>query len=72
LNNAWKFTRTTAVTRIEFGCRAAQAPWSYFIRDNGVGWGCPPEQAALLPQTLRPRSHEQRRQLLGLGCAPCS
>jgi PAS domain S-box-containing protein len=36
--NAWKFTRTRARSRIEFGIVTADGQASCFIRDNGVGF----------------------------------
>lgn len=38
LDNAWKFTSLSQVTRIEFGCREIEGRKVCFVRDNGVGF----------------------------------
>jgi signal transduction histidine kinase len=38
LSNAFKFTRHTALARIEVGWRAGEPTPVYFVRDNGVGF----------------------------------
>ena len=38
LRNAWKFTSTKEITRIEFGTVFIDNRPVYFIRDNGVGF----------------------------------
>lgn len=38
LGNAWKFTKTRALARIEFGMVKNNEQLAYFIRDNGVGF----------------------------------
>lgn len=38
LNNAWKFTAKTRLSRIEFGVQDAGGHQVFFIRDNGVGF----------------------------------
>ncbi len=38
LGNALKYSRTRAEARIEVGCRADESGWSFFVRDNGVGF----------------------------------
>jgi PAS domain S-box-containing protein len=38
LGNAWKFTNTQKVARIEFGRHGGNGGTTYFIRDNGVGF----------------------------------
>ena len=36
--NAWKFTASNSVTRIEFGAEELDGRVTYFVRDNGVGF----------------------------------
>jgi PAS domain S-box-containing protein len=36
--NAWKFTATREVAKIEFGLTMAEGRPAYFVRDNGVGF----------------------------------
>lgn len=38
LENAWKFTREREHGRIEFGISRAASEFTYFVRDNGVGF----------------------------------
>jgi len=38
LGNAWKFTRSRAPARIEFGYAETSGQSVYFVRDNGVGF----------------------------------
>jgi light-regulated signal transduction histidine kinase (bacteriophytochrome) len=38
LGNAWKFTRKSAVARIEFGARVENGKPVYHVRDNGAGF----------------------------------
>jgi light-regulated signal transduction histidine kinase (bacteriophytochrome) len=38
LSNAWKFTRSRPVARIELGSVVADGAIAYFVRDNGVGF----------------------------------
>jgi len=38
LENAWKFTRSRAPARIEFGYAETNGQPAYFVRDNGVGF----------------------------------
>lgn len=38
LDNAWKFTATTAHARIELGARHVDSARRYFVRDNGAGF----------------------------------
>jgi signal transduction histidine kinase len=38
LSNAWKFTATRQVARIEFGLDNRDGERAYFVRDNGVGF----------------------------------
>ncbi len=38
LRNAWKFTSTREVTRIEVGCIIQDQQKVYFVKDNGVGF----------------------------------
>lgn len=38
LDNAWKFTATTAHARIELGARQVDSTRRYFVRDNGAGF----------------------------------
>jgi PAS domain S-box-containing protein len=38
LRNAVKFTATRKVARIEFGGREEQGGWTYYVKDNGVGF----------------------------------
>lgn len=38
LDNAWKFTKTRAVAKIEFGSKIAGKDIVYFLKDNGVGF----------------------------------
>jgi light-regulated signal transduction histidine kinase (bacteriophytochrome) len=38
MRNAWKFTRTRPLARIEFGRTVVDGETVYFFRDNGVGF----------------------------------
>lgn len=38
LDNAWKYSRNTPVTKIEFGSLLQNNRTTYFIKDNGVGF----------------------------------
>ncbi|MDX6486364.1 MAG: hypothetical protein QOF43_1517, partial [Gaiellaceae bacterium] len=38
LANAFKFTSTREIGRIEFGCEVVAGEHAYFVRDNGVGF----------------------------------
>ncbi|MGE5448762.1 MAG: PAS domain S-box protein [Bacteroidales bacterium] len=38
LDNAWKYSRNSSITRIEFGSLMQDNRTVYFIRDNGVGF----------------------------------
>ncbi|MBN2103458.1 GHKL domain-containing protein [bacterium] len=38
IDNAWKFTSTTAKAKIEFGCKKQGNKTIYYIRDNGIGF----------------------------------
>jgi PAS domain S-box-containing protein len=38
LGNAWKFTKTRAPARLEFGMVKNNGQLAYFVRDNGVGF----------------------------------
>lgn len=39
LRNAWKFTRERSLARIEFGINRDSDKPTYFVRDNGAGFG---------------------------------
>lgn len=38
IGNAWKFTKHTQETRIQFGCKKEKGSSIFFIRDNGAGF----------------------------------
>jgi PAS domain S-box-containing protein len=38
IRNAWKYSKGKADSRIEFGMKRINGEWTYFVRDNGIGF----------------------------------
>src|SRR5206468_4580545 len=38
LGNAWKYSGRQREAQIEFGAKAQEGEWVYFVRDNGAGF----------------------------------
>lgn len=58
LNNAWKYTRHTKETVIEFGCEVRDGIESCFVRDNGAGFNMEKHEKLFRP-FQRLHSHDE-------------
>lgn len=67
LSNAVKFSRTREAPRVEVGGSAGEAENTYFVVDNGIGFG--PDFAKLVFQPFRRAGQAQELEGSGLGLA---
>ncbi len=69
LGNAWKYSRKTDLTDIEFGALASdtEGPATFFIRDNGAGFNM--DYASSLFKPFHRLHHEDEYEGSGIGLA---
>lgn len=49
LENAWKYTRNSIPSRIEFGATERDGKRAFFVKDNGIGFSMEEKQRLFLP-----------------------